>query len=612
MTAERTLLDRLSELARREPALPAFHEREAPGTWRTLTWGEVHAGALEIAGGLIELGVEPGEPVGLLGDNRADFVLFQLGVLAAGGVPTPVYTTSTAEQIGYVLAHAGVRCLAADSPERLARAADGARAAGAPIAHAVDLSPSAAPGRAGARSLAELRVRGRSHRAAAERRMAERRGDELALLVYTSGTTGRPKGVELTHAAIARTSEEVVALMSPALEGERFRVVSYLPLSHIAEQMMSALTPVWFAGEIFFCPQLEALREVLPEARPTVFLGVPRVWEKLEGAIRAKLAAATGAKARLASWAVATELAAFERGLASGQPARGAARALARRVVLDKIHAALGFDRLRYALSGAAPICRSTLDFFAALGLPIHDVYGMTETTALISATRPGRFRFGSVGPPLDCGSLRIAEDGEILYRGPNLCRGYRGDPAATAELVDPEGWLHTGDLGSVDADGYLFVTGRKKELLITAGGKNVAPAEVEPLLTALPGVGQAVLVGDRRPYLCALIALDPLAAPALARELGLASAEPAELARDPRVHDHLMAAVERQVNPRLAAYQTVKRIALLERELSIEGGELTPTLKLRRSVIAAKYTDTIEALYAPSAPDPRRLSRSA
>jgi long-subunit acyl-CoA synthetase (AMP-forming) len=376
-------------------------------------------------------------------------------------------------------------------------------------------------------------------------------------------------------------------------------VVSYLPLSHIAEQMMSGLAPIFLAGEVFFCPRVEDLREVLPEVRPTVFLAVPRVWEKLELALEARFAAAPAVRRALLAWARAAESAAFEQGIESGREPRPLARRLARRLVLDRIHRALGLDRVRLSLSGAAPLPVSTLRFFASLALPIVEVYGLTETAALISVTRPGRIRPGAVGPVLDIGELRFERGGEILYRGPNLARGYRSDPAATAELIDSEGWLHTGDLGALDPDGSLRVTGRLKELLITAGGKNVAPAEVEPLLSGIRGVSQAVLVGDRRPYLCALLTLDPLTAPALARELGIENDAPAELARDARLRAWLEREVQVRVNAHLARYQTVKRFDVLDAELTVAGGELTPTLKLRRSEIAVKYAERIAALYA-------------
>ena len=606
MSRPHTLVEQLVGLAARAPQLPAFHERVGPGSWRTRTWGAVLDDARAVAGGLLALGLERGEAVALVGDDRADWLTLQLGVQLAGGVPTPVYTTLTAEQAGWVVAHSGARFVAADSAERLARAREGAAQAGGRLAAAIAFDAAAAAPAADAVTLDALRAEGRARGADVDRRLAGHRADDLALLIYTSGTTGRPKGVELTYAALAAVIEEVAGLVAPALGGERYRVVSYLPLSHIAEQMMSAIAPVAFAGEVFFCPQLELVREVLPEVRPTVFLAVPRVWEKVERALEDRLAAAAGPRGRLARWALAAELAGFDRAAATGAPARGLARALADRLVLAKIRRALGLDRARIAISGAAPIGLGTLRFFASLGIPILEVFGMTETAALVSANRPGRARLGTVGPPLSCGEIRLEIDGEILYRGPNLTRGYRGDPVATAELIDADGWLHTGDLGALDGDGYLRVTGRKKEILVTAGGKKIAPAEVEPLLAGLRGVSQAVLVGDGRPYLCALLTLDAAAAAAVAAELGLAAREVAELARDARFRAWLGGEIEARVNARLARYQTIKRFDVLERELTVADGELTPTLKLRRGVIAAVYSERISALYeAPAAPAP-------
>ena len=614
MSGATTVTGCLLGLAERHPDLPAFHSRDEAGNWSTRSWAEVRDEALALAGGLIDLGVAPGDSVALVGDNRAEWVLLQLAIQLARAVPVPIYTTLTAEQAGYVLAHAGARVLAADSAERLERCVDGARRAGHELAATVAFGPAAERPPAGALLLAELARRGvdGARLDEARERAAAATPEELCLLIYTSGTTGRPKGVELSHRAVAAVATDVVAFIRPLLEGTRYRVVSYLPLSHIAEQMMSAVAPLWLEGEVFFCPKLEAMRELLPEVRPTVFLGVPRVWEKVEGAVSARLDEATGAKGRLARWAVATERAAYERE-SGGEPApRTAARAIGDRLALSKVRATLGLDQVRLAISGAAPIGLATLRFFGSLGIRILEVYGMTETAAVISHVRPGLPRPGTVGPALPCGELAIGRDGEILFRGPNLTRGYRGDAAETAELIDADGWLHTGDLGTLDADGSLRVTGRKKELLITAGGKNVAPAEVEPLLIEIEGVAQAVLVGDRRPYLAALLTLDAAALPALAEELGLATAEPAALADEPKLRAYLAERLERDVNPRLASYQTVKRFDVLPRELSLEGGEMTPTMKLRRAEIATIHAERIEALYRAPAPGPASRSQGA
>jgi len=612
MSGPTTVNARLLDLAEREPELAAFHERDDAGGWRTRSWAEVRDEALAIAAGLAELGVAPGDSVALVGDNRAEWVLLQLGIQLARAVPVPIYTTLTAEQTGYVLAHASARVVAADAAARLALCERGASQAGQELAATIAFGPAASEAPEGATTLSALVGRGVPGRQAALERARAARPEESCLLIYTSGTTGLPKGVELSHRAVAAVAGDVVRFVEPLLEGTRYRVVSYLPLSHIAEQMMSAIAPLWLDGEAFFCPKLELMRELLPDVRPTVFLAVPRVWEKIEAAVAARLEAATGIKGRLARWAVSTEGAAY-RDESEGAPARHtAARALADRLVLSKARATLGLDRVRLAISGAAPLGLATLRFFGALGVRILEVYGMTETAAVISHVRPGRPRPGTVGPALPCGEIRIAGDGEILYRGPNLARGYRSDPAATAELIDPDGWLHTGDLGALEEDGSLRVTGRKKELLITAGGKNVAPAEVEPLLTEIEGISQAVLVGDRRPYLAALLTLDAQAVPALAEALGLAGRTPAELADEPALRAWLAERIEKDVNPRLASYQTVKRFDVLPRELSLEEGEMTPTLKLRRAEIAAKHAERIEALYRASPPDPSSARRSA
>lgn len=340
----------------------------------------------------------------------------------------------------------------------------------------------------------------------------------------------------------------------------------------------------------------------LPEVRPTIFLGMPRVWEKFEAALRARLAEATGVKARLARWALALELASFRREAAAGRPARTLARRLANGLVISKIKAKLGLDRVKLAFTGAAPIGIGTQELFASLGLPLYEAYGMSETSALLTTTMPGRPKFGTVGKPFPGIALEIAEDGEILARGPNLTAGYFRAEAETAELWR-DGWLHTGDVGAFDAEGNLRITDRKKELFKTSGGKYVAPQALEAKLKAIRGVSQAVAVGDGRKYIAALLTLDPENAPRLAAEQGVDGArDVAALAGDPRFRAILERRVEEDVNATLARYETVKRFAVLGADFSVAGGELTPTMKLRRKVILAKYAAEIEALYAGEA----------
>jgi long-subunit acyl-CoA synthetase (AMP-forming) len=396
--------------------------------------------------------------------------------------------------------------------------------------------------------------------AALEERLAALQPGDLATLIYTSGTTGPPKAVMLTHANLAFAAETAARV---AGTGPDDVLVSYLPLSHVAEQIISVHAPPIAGGTVWFCDDLERIGEVLREARPTIFFGVPRVWEKMQGRIEQTLASAPPLRRRRFAWAVRS---------------RGK---LADRLVLAKVRAALGLDRARLCVTGAAKMSRLTLDFFDSLGIPVLDAWGLSESTAAGAANQPSARKPGTVGRAEEGVEIRIASDGEILMRGPHVFAGYYKDPAATQEALDAEGFLHTGDVGELDADGYLRITDRKKELLITSGGKNVSPQNLEGLLGRIPGVAQAVVVGDGRKYLAALIV-----------------PEKPERAQDPDFVAH----VEREigkVNAGLARYETIKRFRVLPAQFSVDSGELTPTLKLKRKVVAQKYAREIDELFS-------------
>jgi long-chain acyl-CoA synthetase len=430
-----------------------------------------------------------------------------------------------------------------------------------------------------------------------ERRLAALTDTTTSLLIYTSGTTGTPKAVQLNERGMRAVSDALIARY-PFLQGNNYRIVSYLPLCHIAEQVFTNCLGISTGGQVTFCPDIKKLKDYLVEVRPTAFLGVPRVWEKFQAALEARFAETTGLRGKLASWARTTELAAFEEEARTLQPVTSLSRKIANRLVIGKVKAALGLDQIVMAATGAAPIGRDTLDFFASLGLPLIEAYGMSETTG-VATTSPGdRIRFGTVGLPLEGVDVRIAEDGEILLRGPNMTVGYLRQPEKTAELLDAEGWLHTGDLGAIDADGYLSITGRKKDILITAGGKNVAPAEMEAYIRSIAGVGQAVVVGDRKPYLAALITLDPETLQELCRTVGITASTIEEAVGQPELVAHVHACVEASCNANVARYQTIKRFQLLPQEFSVETGELTPTMKLKRNVVTVKFANEIETLY--------------
>jgi len=599
MTLQGTMLSRIEGLAKSRGGEDAIHDRNPDGDWVNTTWAEYWQSVRRVGKGLTTLGMQPGDCVAIVGANRRDWVICQHGINAAQGVPAPLYTTLLPEQMAYIVGNAQSKIVICDDQTQLDKYISIAKGE-SPIEHIVTMDDL---GSSDPRviTLAALMEKGDSvSDADLDARLAAVKMDDVALLIYTSGTTGLPKGAMLTHEGIDLIAK-AVAEVFPSLLQTKTRTVSYLPLCHAAEQGMTNFAGLMVEAETYYCSDLTLIKDYLVEVHPTIFLAVPRVWEKFEAALRGKLAESTGIKAKLASWARATELEAFKQEAATGRPVSSFARTLANKLVISKIKDALGLDQLQVALSGAAPISVSTLEFFASIGLPIHEGYGMTETTAFASVQPYGKLKFGTIGKPLPGVEAKIADDGEIMLKGINMVKGYLRLPEKTAELYDGEGWMHTGDLGALDDAGYISITGRKKDLIITAGGKNVAPAEMEGYLQSIPGVGQAVVVGDRQPYLSALIVLDPEALP----ELEVASqisglSDVASAARNPEVTRFIEQEMEHVCNAKVARYQTIKKIQVLPTTFSVDGGELTPTLKVKRNIVNEKYASEIAAFYGP------------
>jgi long-subunit acyl-CoA synthetase (AMP-forming) len=608
MTLQGTMLARIESCAKKKGAAPAIHDRNEDGDWSTTNWGEYWNEVRRVGKGLMALGHQPEECVAIVGANRRDWVVCQHGINAAQGIPAPLYTTLLPEQMAYIVGNAQSKVVICDDQTQLSKFVSIAKD-DSPIEHIVTMDDL---GSADPRviTLSALKAKGDEvPDADLDARLDAVQLDDVALLIYTSGTTGLPKGAMLTHRGIDLIANAVLKVF-PVLQETEARSVSYLPLCHAAEQGVTNFAGLATEGQVFFCSDLTQIKDYLEQVHPTIFLAVPRVWEKFEAALRGKLAEATGVKAKLAAWARNTELEAFRQEIATGKPVTGFSRNLANKLVVSKIKEALGLDQLQVALSGAAPISVSTLEFFASIGVPIHEGYGMTETTAFASVQPYGRLRFGTIGKPLPGVEVRIADDGEIMLKGINMVKGYHRLPDKTAELYDEEGWMHTGDLGTLDEAGYIVITGRKKDLIITAGGKNVAPAEMEGYLQSIPGVGQAVVVGDRQPYLSALIVLDPEALP----ELEVASqisglSDVATAARNPEVKAYIEQEMQHVCNEKVARYQTIKKIQILPTTFSVDGGELTPTLKVKRNIVNEKYAAEIAAFYeggAQQAPQAR------
>jgi long-chain acyl-CoA synthetase len=602
-TQPHTLVHLLAHWAEKRPAQPAIHGKK-DGQWFRLSWSEYLQRSRAVAKALIHLGHEVGEKIVLLGANRPEWVQIQSGAQIARGVPAPIYGTSTHEQTAYIISNSESRFWFCDGEEQVEKLLECERRELCPKASTIVTFLPFAHDDERVMSLADFIDLG--HQQAdteVDARFDALTEDETCLMIYTSGTTGVPKGVEIDHGGQMLIGRSVLKLAPEFGDGRAdYHHVSYLPLSHQAEQILTNIATLTVGGQVYFCPEIAQVKDYLTEVRPTVFLGVPRVWEKFEAALRARLGEATGIKAKLAQWARDTEYACFEEQVARGvrpEEHMPIKRRVARALVIDKVKTALGLDRLTFALTGSAPMAPRTQEFFASLGIAINDAYGLTETSGVATISDPLRPRFGTVGKPLDGVEVRIGDNSEIQLRGRNMVKGYFEMPDKTAELYTEDGWLRTGDQGAFDDEGNLKITGRIKELIITAGGKNVAPVELEHYIAPVPGVGQVVVVGDRKPFLSALITLDPENLDALAEAAGTKKASMAEMAADPKVRAFFEREIESRCNSHVARYQTIKKFHILPSEFTVDGGELTASMKLRRPQIVEKYDAEIEAFYA-------------
>jgi len=536
----------------------------------------------------MQLGVERGSCVVILGNNRPEWFIANLGTIAAGGLPSGIYTTSTAEQCSYIAEHSEAVVAFVEQPGQIAQLESVRGQLSAIVvmegasdeAGVLDWEGFLALGTEVTQESLDERIEGLNW-------------DDPCTLIYTSGTTGEPKGVLLSHHNMLWVARALVKEYSVT---EDDRGLSYLPLSHIAEQVISIYLPLVVGGCMSFAQSLETLGDDLRDVRPTFFFGVPRVWEKIQARMEAAGAKSGSLRRRLVRWARGVGLTGG-RAQQRGEPLP-AGWWLARRMVFSKVRERLGFDRTRVFFTSAAPMARSTLDFFLSLGIPIFEVYGMSECTGPTTFSAADRYRTGSAGWAIPGTELKIADDGEILYRGPHVFVGYHKNPEATEEAVDDEGWLHSGDIGILDEEGFLYVTDRKKELIITSGGKNVAPVPLESKIKGIPGVAQAVVVGDRRKFLAALIALDPEAIESLASEIESDAADLPSAARCERIRTYFEDRID-AVNVTLAPYESIRRFAVLSEGLSVENGTLTPTLKLKRRVIQDIFSATIDEFYS-------------
>jgi long-subunit acyl-CoA synthetase (AMP-forming) len=571
--------------------------RKRGSAWEATSWSGYHEGVGRAARALVAVGVGPGQGVVILSANRPEWFVTNLAGMTVGARVAGIYTNNTAEQCRYIVEHAEALVAVVDGPQALARLEP--RPACLRMLVALEAGVYG-PGVIGWDEF--LAMGDAAHAPEVARRRAALGADSATTLIYTSGTTGTPKAVMLTQRNLAFIAEKIQELVPI---GPDDSLISYLPLSHIAEQVVSHLLSLATGAAVYFNESLEKLPEALVEVRPHFFLGVPRVWEKMQAAIEAKGAAASPLRRRVAAWARGVGRRAGEADQ-SHRP-RPWSYALAERLVFRTVRERLGLDRARLLAVSSAPIAKETLEFFQSLGLPVMEAYGMSECSGPATMALPERYRLGWAGYAIPGTELALGPDGEVLIRGPHVFKGYYKNDQATREALDAEGWLHSGDVGEIDAAGYLRITDRKKELIITAGGKNIAPQHLEGQLKQIPAVSQAVAIGDRRPYVVALLTLDPARLRAEAAAAGSAARSVGEALADPGFRSYLERQVE-AVNARLARFESVRKFALLPRELTVEDGELTPTLKLKRRVIHERYRDAIEGLYAqavPATPEP-------
>lgn len=553
--------------------------------------------------GLEGLGVGPGDRVAILSDSRPEWTITDLAVLTAGAVTVPVYSTLPANQVGYILAHAGARLVVvADETQAAKVRAEQHRLPQLETVVVIDREVGAEGDETLWADVVEAGHRRLMTEDGLGRRYKERaqaiEPDALATIIYTSGTTGDPKGVMLSHRNFVVNVLDVDAMVKIRDDDT---ALSFLPLSHAFERMIIYLY-LYKGATIAFGEAFATIGRDMGLVRPTVMTGVPRVYEKLRARIVDAVAAAPRVRQGLFAWAVGVGHAAATARLAGQEPSllTRLQLPLADRQVLSKIRARTG-GRLRFVVSGSAPLGRDVAEFLFAIGLPVLEGYGLTETSPALTANPLEAPRLGSVGKVLPNVELRIADDGEILARGPNVMVGYYDDPEGTAAAIR-DGWFHTGDIGQIDADGYVSITDRKKELLVTAGGKNVAPQPIEALLKRDPMVAEAVLLGDRRRFVAALLVPDFAI---LEQRLpgGSAGATPEDLAARDDVRALFQPIVDR-ANAERASFERVKSFAILPAEFTVEGGELTPTLKVKRRVVQERWSDVIEAIYAAPPPD--------
>lgn len=586
-----TIAEALRRTAQNHPDTVAVRTVDDATTW---TWSELMTRSDALAAGLHRLGVRHGDTVALMLTNRPEYHLADLATVTCGATPFSIYNTYPAGQVAHLLNDARAKVIVTEQCFLATVQEAAAQAPAITPVIVVDAHGDDAPG--GTLSLAAVMADpDPSFDVLAS--VAAIGPDDFVTLIYTSGTTGPPKGVQITHAnvmAAASSVAEVLTLPAGA------KVISWLPAAHIAERMAHHYIPTVFAGTVTDCPNPREIAGFLPQVHPNWFFAVPRVWEKLKAGLEAMLAAQEPAARAPLEQAMAASLQRV-RLLQKGEPVPADLEervAAADAQIFSNLRTMLGLDELLAVNVGAAPVATDVLEFFHALGIEVAELWGMSETCGAGACNRPGAVRIGSVGPPSPGTEVKLGEDGELLVRAAYVMPGYRENPEKTAEALDSDGWLHTGDIATIDDDGYIRIVDRKKELIINSAGKNMSPANIEAALkSGGPIIGQACVIGDARPYNTALIVLDPDYAPVWAAQNGLADVPVSELAQRPEVIAAVQAAVD-VANDHLARVEQIKRFTVLGEEWAPGGDELTPTMKLKRKPIGEKYAAAIEQMY--------------
>ena len=579
---------------------PAHLRVKRDGAWRDISSAAFLRSVEELSMGLRALGVERGDRVAILSENRPEWAYADLATLCAGAIDAPIYASLTPAQVLYILNDSGAKVVFVSNASQAAKVAE-VRDRAPELRHVIAMDPLDAPG---VLSLAAVAAEGakalEEEPGAVRARAAEARPEDVFTLIYTSGTTGDPKGVMLTHDNMVSNILAGTKVFSDWDSNDV--TLSFLPLCHVFERMGGHYLMLHAGATIAYAESVEKVPQNMIEVKPTLMFSVPRLYEKIYARVHERVAADPPTRQRIFHWAIGVGRESFRHALEGTKPGlvQRLKHAAADALVLSKIRERTG-GRLRLFVSGGAPLAREIAEFFGAVGLTVLEGYGLTETSPVITVNRPERIRPGSVGQPVEGVEVRIAEDGEILTRGRHVMKGYYNKPEATAEAIDKEGWFHTGDIGALDGEGYLTITDRKKDILVTSGGKNIAPQPIENRIKTNAFVAEVVMVGDKRNYPSALVVPNFDSLERWARGKGLPIGSREELVACPEVKAHFKEVLD-SVGADLAQFERIKKFALLTKEFTIEAGELTPTMKVKRRVVEQLYKDVIDRLYQGAA----------